>query len=172
MLLYFHKDTLRLLDLHHIASWPIPPFVKSFILWEIGFQRDISAVFDMTQPGASSSRLVYRAFISSPYHDYWHLCQRRAEIEAAGYEGIRVTSARDSSGGNIIVLFNDQSGNVSTITPYELDFRLLTPLGTPFRDIINHELDFGRADVSMLSSSAALPTWAKSLSGKTLTFNH
>lgn len=173
MLLYFHKDTLRLLDLHQISSLPVPPFAKKVILWEIELQRDIQGLFDMNQPGASSSRFVYRAFISSPYHDYWHLCQRRAEIEAAGYEGIYVTSARDPTGGNIIVLFNDQSGNVSSITPYELELQLLTSVGTLFNDAINHDLDFGRAHVSITSSTAPLPSWATSLiGGKILSFNH
>src|SRR5216683_4119498 len=78
-LFYFHKATLTALDLHRMWNLPAPPTIKRFLIWEISFKNDIRGILDLTKAGASGSLLIYRACMASPYQDYYHLCQKRAE---------------------------------------------------------------------------------------------
>ena len=61
----------------------------------------------------------------NPSQDYEHLKERRAFIESNGYKGLRAPSSRSTTGGEMIVLFDDQSKNVE-LKPYAVEFRLVT----------------------------------------------
>ena len=83
----------------------------------------------------------------------------------------RPFSARDPAGGKNLVLFYDQSGNISRIDPYEIEFRLVTTAGAPFADLINEELDFTAAEVRVSLPFAVLP-WAVRFSNwRKISFN-
>ncbi len=61
---------------------------------------------------------IFPSLIVNPSQDYNHLKDGRAAIEHNGYSGLRAPSGRVKGAGNIVVLFNDQSGNVQSITPF------------------------------------------------------
>jgi hypothetical protein len=68
----------------------------------------------------------------------------------------------------MIVLFNDQSKNVKTIKPYQMEFRLLCVGGTPFFDHTKDMLDFAAGEVRVTGPSSP-PGF--STSWKTVNFN-
>jgi hypothetical protein len=98
----------------------------------------------------------------NPSQDYHHLKDRRADIQAAGYRGLRAPATRVVGGGNMVVLFDDQSKNVQAITPYEVEFRLLVPGPPPRTPLTSHvtdQLDYlaGEIRVTAPPAPATLP---------------
>jgi hypothetical protein len=74
----------------------------------------------------------------------------------------------------MVVLFDDQSGNVASITPYDVEFRLLTPAGVPFASHATDRLDYLVGEVRVLPPGpAALPPALGAYAGWTrIPFNH
>jgi hypothetical protein len=85
----------------------------------------------------------------NPSQDYDRLKQRRADIQSHGYKGLRAPSSRSKSGGNLIILFDDQSSHVQSIIPYEVKFQLITVHGVPFTNHAQDLLDFTAGEVRM-----------------------
>jgi hypothetical protein len=127
---YFHREVLRSLDSLQYPAF-IPPFQSNSILWEIQFDYVLTDVFDTRIPGAPSYFTIFPSLMLNPSHDYAHLKQRRADIESSGYKGLRAPSSRARRGGNLIILFNDQSSHVQSIIPHEVEASIMasaTPL--------------------------------------------
>jgi hypothetical protein len=82
-----------------------------------------------------------------------HLKDRRAFLQNNGYKGLRAPSSRVTGPGNMVVLFGDQSGNLARITPYQVDFRLVTvgPAPVAFFNQATQVLDFAGGEVRVLS---------------------
>ena len=93
----------------------------------------------------------------NPSQDYRHLKDRRAAIQAASYRGLQAPSTRSSTPGNMVVLFDDQSKNVASITPYGVEFRLITPAGVPFASHATDQLDYLAGEVRVVTSPGAAP---------------
>jgi hypothetical protein len=127
------------IDGSHITSI-IPPFQQPFVLWEVVFQKSVSDVFDLT-PANAAALHVFPCLMLNPSQDYHHLKDRRAAIEHNGYRGLRAPSSRARVPGTLLVLFDDQSRNVRRITPFEVEFRLITT-ARPALPFANHALDF------------------------------
>ena len=109
---YFHRETVRRLDALHLPFSPgVPLFSATFTLWEIRLKKAIPAVCHLTQASASAVG-VFPSLMLNPSQDYEHLKDRRAFIESNGYNGIKAPSSRSVTGGEIVVLFDDQSKNV------------------------------------------------------------
>jgi hypothetical protein len=76
------------------------------------------------------------------------------------------------------VLFDDQSKNVATITPYEVEFRMITPARSPSVAFTRHGsdlLDYRAGEVRVTASSLApaIPARLSKFSAWTLIeFNH
>src|SRR5205814_1021581 len=106
-------------------------------------------------PHHGEFRGVFPSLMLNPSQDYHHLKERRAAIETNGYQGIKAPSSRSTAGGQMIVLFEDQSRNVASIQDYEADFALLTNAGplTPFTNHATEVLAFTAGAVR----SATLP---------------
>jgi hypothetical protein len=106
----------------------------------------------------------------NPSQDYDHLKQKRADIQSNGYKGLRAPSSRVRRGGNLIILFNDQSSYVQNIIPHEVEFRLITVHGAPFINHAQDLLDFTAGEVRMPltqpTGGAAYQNWQRIL------FNH
>jgi hypothetical protein len=143
---YFHRETLRALDLAHLIG-AIPPYEKRFILWEVVFKHEISDIFDMNINGAHAYFGIYPAMAVNPSQDYEHLKEKRGDIQGGGYKGIRVRSSRSTKNGNTVVLFENQSSNVDSVTPYEVDFRLITPKNKPLTNHANEFIDFSAGQI-------------------------
>jgi hypothetical protein len=152
---YFHRETLRLLDLLHLmkSGGLVPPFKKRFILWEIYFAGPVPDVFDMNIPGAAGYFNIFPCMTLNPSQDYEHLKDKRTVIQTHGYQGLRVGSSRALNGGNLVVLFHDQSSNVHVITPHVAELRLVTDQGTPFSNHAHEILDFSSGEVRIVSGS-------------------
>jgi hypothetical protein len=105
---------------------------------------------------------VFPSLIVNPSQDYNHLKDGRAAIEHNGYSGLRAPSSRSKSGGNMVVLFNDQSGNVQSITPYTVEFRLVTagPHAMPFTNHATEFLDFTAGEVELAGTPLGIATYA------------
>lgn len=140
---YFHKEIVEAIDELHLPKGFLPPFNKTFVMWEVEFQNAISDVADIDL--SYSYFGVFPFLVHNPSQDYHHLKDRRVKIQADGYKGLRAPSARSKKGGSMIVLFNGQSKNVNTITPYEMEFRLICAGGSPFIDHTKDMLDFSAA---------------------------
>src|SRR5262245_6772918 len=124
---YFHREVLTGLDSLHVMPAPVvPPFLQTFVLWDVVLRDPVANVFDLTVANAPAAS-VFPGLLLNPSQDYMHLKDRRADIQAAGYNGLRAPSTRATAPGNMVVLFDDQSGNLASITPYDVEFRLLTP---------------------------------------------
>jgi len=147
-LFYFHREVLRGLDLLRYPA-PIPPFQRNSILWEIQFDYALSDVFDACIQSAPSYFNIFPSLMVNPSQDYEHLKQRRADIQSNGYKGLRAPSSRARRGGNLIILFDDQSSHVQSIIPYEVEFRLITVQGGPFINHAQDLLDFTAGEVRM-----------------------
>jgi len=106
----------------------------------------------------------------NPSQDYLHLKQRRAEIQSQGYLGLIVGSSRAINQSNLVVLFQDQSSNVQSITPHEVEFRLIDEHGKPFHNHATQLLDFTAGEVRFTgttpSHGAAFKDWQR------VAFNH
>ena len=149
---YFHREILRGIDLSHHTG-VIPPFKQQFILWEIVLSGDISDVLDMSDPRAFSFFNIFPSMTLNPSQDYEHLKHKRADIQSSGYYGLRVTSSRAKRGGKLIVLFDDQSQNIQSIIPYQVEFRLINSGGTPFVTHTQDILDFTVGEVKIISNT-------------------
>lgn len=135
---YFHREVLTGIDSSHITG-VFPPFQQRFILWEIIFQQDIADVFELSLANATVMN-VFPCLMLNPSQDYHHLKDRRAAIENNGYLGLRAPSSRVRGIGNMVVCFGDQSKNIKNITPFEVEFRLVTT-GPPVKPFVNHAVD-------------------------------
>jgi RES domain-containing protein len=135
---YFHREVLRELDTYH-RSRILPAFQDTFALWEIRLRKDIPDVFELSVANASAMN-IFPSLMVNPSQDYEHLKDRRAAIQSNGYQGLRAPSSRVRGSGQLVVLFQDQSKNVQSITPYEVEFRLITS-GDPPAPFTNHAVD-------------------------------
>jgi hypothetical protein len=170
---YFHHEVLTSLDSLHLPLAPlIPPFQQPFVLWDVVFRNPVANVLDLTAHAPAAG--VFPCLIVNPSQDYWHLKDRRADIQASGYRGLRAPSARATWPGNMVVLFDDQGKNVATITPYDVEFRLLTPAGAPFTSHATDRLDYLRGEVRVLpAGTAPLPPGLSVFGGwSVVSFNH
>jgi RES domain-containing protein len=152
---YFQRGFLNALDSVHLVNiGAIPPYTQRFVLWEVKFRYSIRDVFDLTIPHAHTQFNVFPSLTLNPHQDYKHLADKRADIQSSGYNGIRVPSSRTTNGGNIIVLFHDQSSNVLQIDPYEVEFQLIVKsnsrYSTSFANHGNDILDFTSGNVRIL----------------------
>jgi hypothetical protein len=149
---YFHREVLTALDSLHRASAPlVPPFLQPFVLWDVVFRDPLANVLDLSVANAPAAG-VFPALLLNPSQDYGHLKERRAAIQAAGYSGLWAPSTRATTPGSLLVLFDDQSGNVASITPYEVEFRLITPTGAPFLSHVTDQFDYLAGEVRILSA--------------------
>ncbi len=175
---YFHREVLTGIDSLHLATVPIvPPFQQRFVLWDVTFRTPVANVFDLSVANAPAAG-VFPCLLLNPSQDYHHLKDRRAAIQAAGYNGLRAPSTRVVGGGTTTVLFDDQSKNVGRITPYEVAFRLITPARHPTIAFASHATDLldylaGEVQVIAPPPPAALPAPLLAFAAWTLVlFNH
>jgi hypothetical protein len=172
---YFHREVIRGIDIsHHLGV--VPPFLQRFVLWEVEFQNDVPDVCELNVTTASAVG-IFPSLMTNPSQDYLHLKDRRAFLQHNGYNGLRAPTSRVTGAGNIVVLFADQSANLARITPYEVEFRLVTagPASAAFFNHATQVLDFTAGEVRVLpgSSGAGLPTSLRPYSNWTrANFNH
>jgi RES domain-containing protein len=167
---YFHRETIRRLDSLHLPfSAGVPVFSTTLTLWEVRLKKAIADVCHLT-PASASAVGVFPSLMLNPSQDYEHLKERRAFIESNGYNGIKAPSSRSVTGGEIVVLFDDQSKNVD-LSPYAVEFRLVTR--TPVVPFINHlteVLDFSAGEVQFVGGKppglAGYAGWTR------VSFNH
>lgn len=152
---YFHREILRGIDISHHTG-VVPPFQKNFVLWEIRFNQDIPDVFDMTTGSAHTYFNIFPSLCRNPSQDYEHLKMKRADIQSNGYRGLKVQSSRTRGGGNLIILFHDQSNNVQSITPYDVEFRLITVNGALFSNHASEVLVFTAGEVRITSNAPSV----------------
>src|SRR5262245_2752760 len=159
-LFYFHREVLTAMDRFH-QTGVLPPFVQTLVLWEVVFRKDIPGVFELSPANAPAMR-VFPSLIVNPSQDYDHLKDARAAIEHNGYNGLRAPSSRVKGGGNMVVLFSDQSGNVQSITPYAAEFRLVTAgrHSAPFTNHAVETLDFASGEVRVTGNPQGIHTYA------------
>lgn len=166
---YFHRKVLDGIDHSPVLGAP-PPFQQQFTLWTVSFAQPIKDVVDLTIPGAVSYFRIFPSLTLNPSQDYLHLKQRRAEIQSQGYLGLIVGSSRAINQSNLVVLFQDQSSNVQSITPHEVEFRLVDEHGKPFHNHATQLLDFTAGEVRFTgttpSHGTAFKDWQR------VAFNH
>jgi len=105
---YFQRQVLTALDSLHLPFAPgIPPFTQKFVLWDVVLRNPVANVFDLSVANAPAAS-VFPCLLLNPSQDYYHLKDRRADIQSAGYLGLRAPSTRVVGPGNMIVLFDDQ----------------------------------------------------------------
>jgi hypothetical protein len=92
---------------------------------------------------------IFPSLMVNPSQDYEHLKQRRGDIQSHGYKGLRAPSSRARRGGNLIILFDDQSSHVHSILPYAVEFWLIAVHGAPFINHAQDLLDFTAGEVRM-----------------------
>lgn len=157
---YFHREVLTAMDRFHLTG-VLPPFSQTFVLWEIVFKAALADVFELNLANAPAMH-VFPSLIVNPSQDYNHLKDARAAIEHNGYSGLRAPSSRVKGGGNMVVLFNDQSGNVQSITPHSVEFRLVTadPPVVPFANHATEGLDFSAGEVKLTGTPLGIATYA------------
>jgi hypothetical protein len=175
---YLQREVLTALDGLHLPHSPgIPPFTQTFVLWDVVFRNPVPNVFDLSMANAPAAGAC-PCLVLNPSQDYHHLKDRRADVQAAGYRGLRAPSTRVVGGGNMVVLFDDQSKNVLTIAPYEVEFRLVTPgppPRAPFASHVTDLLDYLAGEVRVVTppGPAALPAALVPFAAWTLIpFNH
>ena len=166
---YFHRQLLIGIDELADSGVP-PPFQQQFTLWTVSFDRPINDVIDINDPVAVSHFHIFPSLTLNPSQDYSHLKRRRTRIESNGYLGLIVRSSRAIKRGNLVVLFEDQSSNVQSITPHEVEFRLIDENGKPFYDHSKQLLDFTAGEVRFPGivppGGAAYKNWRR------VEFNH
>ena len=173
-LFYFHREVLTGLDsLHLPLTSVVPPFLQTFVLWDVVLRSPVANVFDLQVANAAAAS-VFPCLMLNPAQDYWHLKDRRADIQASGYRGLRAPSTRVTAPGNMVVLFDDQSGNVATITPYDFEFRLLTPAGSAFASHATDQLNYLAGEVRVLTTGAVPlpPALSAYAAWSVVAFNH
>jgi hypothetical protein len=175
---YFHREVLTAIDSLHLAAAPIvPPFQQRFVLWDVTFRTSVANVFDLSVANAPAAG-VFPCLLLNPSQDYRHLKDRRAAIQAAGYNGLRAPSTRNAGGSTMTVLFDDQSRNVGRMIPYEVDFRLITPSRRPTNAFASHAtdlLDYLAGEVRVIAPPppSTLPASLRAFSAWTLvSFSH
>jgi len=160
---YFHREVLTGLDgLHLLPVSVVPPFLQIFVLWDVVFRTAVANVCDLSLANALAAS-VFPCLLMNPSQDYRHLKERRAAIEAAGFRGLQAPSTRSPSltPGNMVVLFDDQTKNVASITPYNVASRLITQAPVvPFADYATDRLDYLAGEVRVVEppGPAPLPT--------------
>jgi RES domain len=167
---YFQREVVRRLDALHLPfTGGAPAFSQTFTLWDIQLKKPIHDVCHL-MPATAPVVGVFPSLLVNPSQDYEHLKERRAFIESNGYNGIRAPSSRSTAGGEIIVLFDDQSKNVG-LHPYTVEFRLVTPPPvTPFVSHTTQLLDFTAGEVRF---AGAVPPGVIGYAGWTrVSFNH
>ena len=167
---YFQREVVRRLDALHLPLSPgVPAFSDTFTLWEILLKKPVSDVCHLT-PARASAVGVFPSLMLNPSQDYEHLKERRTFIESNRYKGLRAPSSRSTTGGEMIVLFDDQSKNVE-LKPYTVEFRLVTvPPVAPFGNHMTELLDFTAGEVRFVG---AIPPGVAGYAGWTLVrFNH
>jgi hypothetical protein len=175
---YFQREVLAALDGLHLPHSPgLPPFLQRFVLWDVVLRNLVPNVFDLSVANAPAAG-VFPCLVLNPSQDSRHRKDRRADLQAAGYRGLRAPATRVVGGGNMVVLFDDQSRNVQAITPYDVEFRLLTPGPPPRVPFASHAtdlLDYRAGEVRVLAppglaslAPALLPFGAWTL----VPFNH
>jgi hypothetical protein len=149
---YFQRGVLQSLDILHITGTAVvPPFGQKFQLWEVVFKQSITQVCDLSVHATGLN--VMPSLMCNPSQDYWHLKQRRADIEALGYSGIKAPSSRCTQAGHVVALFADQSKNLQSITPFDAEFRLIKqPPSGPFVNQNTEMLDFFAGEVQISGS--------------------
>ena len=152
-----------------VAPIPVPAFAQQFVLWEVIFKQDVPDICDLTFPNAPAFFQVFPSLMRNPSQDYYHLKQCRADIQSDKYRGIRAPSSRSTQNGNTVVLFGDQSRNVRCITPFVVNFRLMSTANTHF---VNHAvdlLDFTAGEVRIVGTPSGATTYANFVR---VPFNH
>lgn len=169
---YFQREVVRGMDMsHHLGV--IPPFQQTFVLWEIILKRSVPNVYNMDVTGGGAAFFnIFPSLTLNPSQDYEHLKDRRADIESNGYTGLRVKSSRATRPGNMIVLFNDQSNNVQSITPYDIELRLIDIHGQPFYNHATEILDFTTGQVRIPGSTFPSAGGSSFSSWRIVNFNH
>lgn len=174
---YFQREIITALDGLHLPHSPgIPPFSQRFVLWDVVLRAPVVDVYDLTAHAAAAG--AFPCLMLNPSQDYYHLKDRRTDIAAAGYRGLRAPSARAVRAGNMVVLFNDQSKNLTSITPYDVEFRLIQPGHPPtvaFASHVADRLDYVAGEVRVLAppAPAALPAALAPFAAWTVVqFNH
>ena len=166
---YFQRDVVQGIDKLHLFS-SIPHFHQKFALWEIEFLTPITHVADLNIPGAMNFFSIFPSLPLNPSRDYEHLKDARANIEYLGYNGLVVESSRVTTPGNLVVLFDDQSTNVASIVPHDVEFQLVDTNGLPFHNHVVQTLDFTTGEVQFSgpppSGGSAYSTWHR------VNFNH
>lgn len=143
---------LTALDISHIVPAAVPPFSQRAVLWDIQVKVAVPNVFDLTVAIAPAAG-VFPALLLNPSQDYHHLKDARATIPARRVQRPACPSTRAVTPGNMVVLFDDQSKNVQTITPYEIELRLIRPGHPPAVAFATHAtdpLDYEAAEVRVL----------------------
>jgi hypothetical protein len=171
---YFQREVLTAIDSSHLPTGAIPAFVQRFILWEVELKTAVPAVFDLTAHATAAH--VFPSLMLNPSQDYYHLKDRRAAIQSEGYQGLRAPSSRVRRPGSMVVLFTDQSRNVLSITPFDVEFRLVTA-GTATVPFANHAvdlLDFTAGEVRFVPPLVGVPPAGSGpyLSWARVEFNH
>jgi hypothetical protein len=140
-------------------------------------RNPVTNVFDLSIANAPAAG-VFPCLMLNPSQDYHHLKDRRADMQAGGYRGLRAPATRVVGGGNMVVLFDDQSKNLQAITPHEVEFRLITPGApprAPFASHVTNLLDYLAGEVRVVAppAPAALPPALVPFAAWTLVpFNH
>jgi RES domain-containing protein len=157
---YFHREVLTAMDRYH-QTGVLPPFAQAFVLWEIVFKNAIGNIFELNLANASA-KSVFPSLLLNPSQDYNHLKDARAALEHGGYDGLSAPSSRVKGGGNMVVLFSDQSGNVRNITPFAVEFPLVTsaPHAPPFTNHATEVLDFTAGEVKLSGTPQGCATYA------------
>ena len=154
---YFQREVLTALDGLHLPLSPgIPPFAQRFVLWDIVLRNPVANVCDVSVVNAPAAG-VFPCLLLNPSQDYHHLKDRRADIQASGYRGLRAPATRVVGVGNMVVLFDDQSKNLQSITPYEIELRLIRPGHPPPVPFVSHaadELEYLAGEVRIISPPA------------------
>lgn len=169
-LFYFQREVVRRLDALHLPLSPgVPAFSGTFAFWDIRLKKSIPDVCHLTQTGASAVG-VFPSLMVNPSQDYEHLKERRAFIEHTGYTGIKAPSSRSTAGGEMVVLFDDQSKNVD-LDPFTVEFRLVTRSpAAPFGNHMTELLDFTAGEVRFVGARppgvAGYANWTR------VPFNH
>lgn len=142
----------------HFMHFP-PHESDEFILWRIKLKTPIENVAVINSSTAKNFG-VYPTFAISPSHDYLHSGLVRDIIQDKGYNGLIAPSSRDTNNksdfidnGNIIVLFEDQSTNISSIESYTIAFRLSQNNYKNFNDVSCQSLNFNICHVLIKSST-------------------
>src|SRR5438876_4752211 len=70
---YFHREVLTGLDNLHLMPAPLaPPFLQTFVLWDVMLRNPVANVFDLSVANAAAVG-VFPALLLNPSQDYRHL---------------------------------------------------------------------------------------------------